>query len=71
MLYQTILYLLVVLACIGVLHPAFNDNLLQRLGLCLVALGSTAEAMNSGLHPRLLMAGGCLIYALGVAFKSW
>lgn len=70
-MYQTILILLVVLACIGVLHPAFDDNLFQRAALGLIALGALAEALDPGQHPRLLLASGCLVYAVGTAIKSW
>lgn len=71
MLYQSILIALVALACIGVLHSAFNDNLLQRAGLCGIALGSVAEAIAPGTNPRLLLVAGCLVYAIGVLIKVW
>ena len=71
MLYQSILLALVALACIGVLHSAFNDNLLQRAGLCCIALGSIAEAVAPGMNPRLLLVAGCLVYAVGVVIKVW
>lgn len=71
MLYQSMLFALVALACIGVLHRAFNDNLLQRIGLCCIALGSIAEAIAPGTNPRLLLVAGCLVYAVGVTIKVW
>lgn len=71
MLYQSILIALVALACIGVLHSAFNDNLLQRVGLCCIALGSIAEAITPGINPRLLLVAGLLVYAVGVFIKVW
>lgn len=71
MLYQSMLFALVALACIGVLHGAFNDNLLQRIGLSCIALGSIAEAIAPGMNPRLLLVAGCLVYAVGVVIKVW
>jgi hypothetical protein len=71
MLYQSILIALVALACIGVVHPAFNDNLLQRIALSCIGLGSLAEAIGPGTNPRLLFTVGCFLYAMGVIFKMW
>lgn len=71
MLYQGILITLVALSCIGVLHTSFSDNLLQRTGLCCIALGSAAEVTAPGMNPRLLLVVGLLIYAVGVLIKVW
>lgn len=73
------LLLLAILAsvcAIGACHPAYDDNLLQRLGLgviCLacVALGAHVWATRAVLPACFLMACGLVLFAAGVVVKVW
>jgi hypothetical protein len=70
MLYQLFMYGVVLLSCIVVLHPKIDDNLLQRIGMSIVAIGAASEAYVPGPQGQLLLVVGLSIFALGTAVKA-
>lgn len=63
-----------VLCAVGALHPKFEDNTFQRVGMGCVCLSSIAlfdhVSRYGGASPACtLMAGGLVVYGLGVAHK--
>lgn len=73
--YTAAVGMLVLLAVAGVLCPAFQDNLTQRIALSLVALGGAGEfvcdlkAACESPNARALFAVGLVVYGLGTLFK--
>jgi hypothetical protein len=68
------LVVVAVLCAVGALHPHYNDNLLQRVGMGATCLSSLALADHviklDRVDPAcLLLAGGLLSYSVGVALK--
>lgn len=68
------LALLAFMCAVGALHPRFEDNTFQRIGMGCVCLSSVAlfdhVYRQGGASPAYtLMAGGLLVYALGVVIK--
>lgn len=66
--------LLALMCAVGALHPRFEDNTFQRIGLGCVCLSSVAlldhVSRYGGASPACtLMAGGLLVYGVGVAHK--
>lgn len=61
------------LCAIGALHPRFEDNTLQRIGMGVVCVASVslAEQCTRGPIPVAcgLMSIGLFAYSAGVAFK--
>lgn len=65
---------LAVMCAVGALHPRFEDNTFQRIGMGCVCLSSVAlfdhVQRYGGASPACtLMAGGLLVYGVGVARK--
>ncbi len=65
---------LAVLCAVGALHPRFEDNTFQRIGMGCVCLSSVAlidhVTRYGGTSPACtLMAGGLVVYGIGVARK--
>jgi di/tricarboxylate transporter len=61
--------LVVAFLCVaGILWCKFEDNLLQRIGLGLVLIGSVAEYFSPQKGADVLMSG-IVVYAFGVAWK--
>jgi len=59
-------------ACmVGVFHRAYDDNLLQRCGLCVVCLGAVAWALTAReVRPHeIVMLLGALLYVAGTLRK--
>lgn len=70
------LTLIALLCVVGTLHPRYDDNLLQRCGMALLALaciGRAAEALASGAvsAQSMIMHVAVLLCAVGTAFKYW
>ncbi len=68
------LVLVAILCAVGTFHPAYDDNLLQRVGMAMVSVASVAlwhHVRQQGTAPPacFLMASGLLMFALGVAQK--
>jgi len=62
------------MCAIGALHPRFNDNLLQRVGMGAICLANIALAHHVMQLDRvdpscLVLAGGMLAFAVGTAQK--
>ena len=58
------------LALVGVLHPEFSDNLLQRIGLSAACMGSTLTLLSDDACPErpvTVLTVGVAIYAIGTA----
>lgn len=75
--YVTAVAVLSALGVAGTLHPAFNDNLPQRAGMGMIALGGAVEAFAlmhhsfAGQNAHLLLVLGCAVYGTGSALKTW
>ncbi len=68
------LSIVAVLCLIGALHPAYDDNLLQRIGMGCICLSSIAlmehvYRYGGASSACSLMAIGMLMFALGVVLK--
>ena len=68
------LFITGVLCAVGALHPRFEDNTLQRVGMGCICLSSVALmdhiARYGGTSPACsLMSIGMLVYASGVVVK--
>lgn len=65
------------LSIAGTLLPAFDDTLIQRSGLTLMAFGSAAEAIAiftnvpHSTNARMALVMGCAVYGVGTALKTW
>lgn len=66
------------IAAWGVFSPHFDDNLIQRLGLSIVATGCAARAFERITQdvpeppPALLWSQvGLALYALGTVYRFW
>lgn len=75
---MSIIFLIAVAALcgIGTLHPKFNDNLLQRIGMggmclaCLI-LSEHVVKLNRVDPSCLVLSGGMFLFALGTVKKVW
>lgn len=66
----TALFIIAILACIGVLHEGFSDNLLQRIGLALTCAGALFAIASSRSCPEnavTMLLCGVALYAIGTA----
>lgn len=78
---MTSLYILalltVALVCaLGVLHPRYEDTLLQRIGMAVACLGAVAElaALWHGydrINAHITTTLGAALFALGTVVKKW
>lgn len=73
---QLSLLVLFVLCLVGVFYEGYNDNWMQRVGMCMVGAISviSADHIYDGFHmtfPQAAFVIGVTIYALGVAYKVW
>jgi hypothetical protein len=69
MLYQILMYGVIVACCVAVLHPGIPDNLVQRVGLSLISFGALSEAHGGSPNGQLLLVVGISLLALGTVFK--
>lgn len=73
----TLALLIVALVCaLGVLHPRYEDTLLQRIGMAVACLGAVAElaALASGydrINAHITTTLGAALFALGTVVKKW
>ena len=73
----TLALLVVALVCaLGVLHPRYEDTLLQRVGMAVACLGAVAElaALASGydrINAHITTTLGAALFALGTVLKKW
>lgn len=70
MMFDFALATIAVLALVGVLHPEFSDNLLQRVGLSAACMGSTLSLLSDSSCPErpvTILAVGVAVYAVGTA----
>lgn len=70
------IFLLVVLSIIGTLSHRYEDNLIQRISMALIAFGGCAYLFCQwdGLpayNPRALLTAGCALFGIGSALKTW
>jgi hypothetical protein len=69
--------LIVALVCaLGVLHPRYEDTLLQRIGMAVACLGAVAElaALWHGydrINAHITTTTGAALFALGTVVKKW
>lgn len=69
--------LIVALVCaLGVLHPRYEDTLLQRIGMAVACLGAVAElaALWHGydrINAHITTTLGAALFALGTVVKKW
>ena len=68
--------LILAICVIGVLHPRYEDNLVQRLGMAVAALGGVAELwwLYQGQfmpdETDIVFSGGVALFALGTVLKK-
>lgn len=76
-LYAVCVGIVLAVCVLGVLHPRYEDNLIQRIGLSVGALGSMAELWFFVFErfvpdaADLLFAGGVALFCIGTVIKKW
>lgn len=61
----------------AILGNAYNDNLIQRIGLAVACFGATLRiyatliGMEGLMRPRHILLNGIAIFVLGTAYKYW
>lgn len=76
LIYPAVLVMVSALALLAILHPAFDDNVLQRFGLAAICFGAVVRSMTllggQDLEgPRDIIVYGVLLYALGTLRSYW
>lgn len=74
-LYLAAVVIIGIVSLVGVMHPRYQDNFLQRLGMILMFLGAigVTRALSMGgssLNAASLMTWGMALYAVGTFFKQ-
>ena len=72
--YMLALAIIAIISLAAIVHPQFNDNFLQRLGLAVAAFGAilrmwTLHTGEDSQPLRYLLTYGIAVYALGTALK--
>lgn len=75
-LYTLALLIVAAISALGVLHPRYEDTLLQRIGMAVACLGAVAElaALASGhdrINAHITTTLGAALFALGTVLKKW
>jgi len=68
--------ILVALSIWGTLSHRYDDNLLQRLSMALIAIGGSVYLFShwdgiAAYNPRSLVTAGCALFGVGSALKAW
>ncbi|MDQ0084596.1 hypothetical protein J2W35_004965 [Variovorax boronicumulans] len=76
LIYTVSAVVLLALSIMGTFSKNFDDNLLQRIAMALIAFGSSAFLFChwdgiSTYNPRALLMAGCALYGIGSAVKTW
>lgn len=78
--YYSYMPALIVIATVSlwmILSNIFDDNLIQRIGLCLVCFGASLRIyvtlIDTGdlVRPRHILLNGIALFALGTVYKVW
>ena len=75
-LYCALLAVVAFICALAVLHPRYEDNLLQRVGMAITCIGATAQIFVTwagmyGMHSRLFLVAGVAIFAVGTLWKHF
>jgi len=75
-LYTLALLIVAAVCALGVLHPRYEDTLLQRIGMAVACLGAMAElaALWHGydrINAHITTTTGAALFALGTVLKKW
>ncbi|MBI3103252.1 MAG: hypothetical protein HYY98_17120 [Burkholderiales bacterium] len=75
-IYTLALLIIAAVSALGVLHPRYEDTLLQRVGMAVACLGAVAElaALASGydrINAHITTSTGAALFALGTMLKKW
>lgn len=75
-LYTLALLIVAAVCALGVLHPRYEDTLLQRIGMAVACLGAVAElaALWHGydrINAHITTTLGAALFALGTVVKKW
>lgn len=74
-LYLLALLVTSVVCLLGVLHPRYQDNLLQRLGMAVACLGAVAELWTTlegvvRVNAHIVSSVGVALFAVGTVLKK-
>ena len=75
--YLMALVIVAAVCLLGVLAHKFNDNLLQRIALCMVCIGSVARIIEietnlfGSENARYLFVFGVALFGCSTAYKFW
>lgn len=76
-LYLPALLIIGALSLAAILDHAFDDNLVQRIGLAMTCFGSVIRlyTLLNGTGdlagPRLVLINGIAVFAIGTAYRFW
>lgn len=75
-LYTLALLIVAAVCALGVLHPRYEDTLLQRIGMAVACLGAVGElaALWHGydrINANITTTTGAALFALGTVLKKW
>lgn len=75
-LYIAELTIVAFICLLGVLHPRYEDNLLQRVGMACTCIGCMAQILilwrdHEGANALTVTMAGVSAFAIGTVWKKW